>query len=121
MPFPIGMMTGLKIGMMTSGMASGGLQIVPPVAIATVVIICVGRGMYEFSKMNNELRMIENNSKKNTEPLKFHKCDIKNNTKDKKKVRCTTKCVATASAIDTTYNIDFGELADEFIAEYINE
>jgi hypothetical protein len=120
MPFPIGM-TGLKIGMMTSGMASGGLQIVPPVAVAAVVIICTGRGIYEFIKMNNELRMIENNGKKITEPLKLHKCDIKNNTKDKKyKVRRYTECVATTSAIDTTYNIDFDELAEEFIAEYVN-
>lgn len=102
--------------------ASGGIQSVPPVAVAAVIIICTARGMYEYNKLNNELRKIENKERKMPELWK----NYNNGTKVKRVVKQTTKCkataanAATASIIDPTYNIDFGELAEEFIAEYIN-
>lgn len=99
--------------------ASGGIQSVPPVAVAAVIIICTARGMYEYNKLNNELMKIEN---KETKIPKLWK-NYNNDTKVKRVVKRTTECKATAaitSTIDPTYNIDFGELAEEFITEYIN-
>jgi hypothetical protein len=103
-------------------MGGSSVASVPPVIAVAAVIICTAHCahyIYKYNKMNNNLKKIENNGEKITEVWKKDNYDMKDKII---KVRSKHNMPSTAiCAIDTTYNIDFDELAEEFITEYINE